>query len=98
MYIALIDAYVGANYENDGEISKYETRVTTSLHAMWDPFWSDSQGGQRLLENIISVPYKLCHDSWQNKSIPLAAHDKSPNKDLYLKSPPAVSSYIFGSW
>ena len=93
MYVALFDMYVGANYENDGEISKYETRVTTSLHAMWDPFWSDSQGGQQLLENKISPLYK----SWQDKSIPLAAHDKSPNKDLYLKSPPAVSSFIFGS-
>ena len=31
MYVALFDMYVGANYENDGEISKYETRVTTSL-------------------------------------------------------------------
>ena len=31
MYVALFDTYVGANYENDGEISKYETRVTTSL-------------------------------------------------------------------
>ena len=31
MFVALFDTYVGANYENDGEISKYETRVTTSL-------------------------------------------------------------------
>ena len=31
LYVALFDTYVGANYETDGEISKYETRVTTSL-------------------------------------------------------------------
>ena len=31
MFVALFDTHVGANYENDGEISKYETRVTTSL-------------------------------------------------------------------
>ena len=31
MYVALYDTYVGANFENDGEISKYETRVTTPL-------------------------------------------------------------------
>ena len=31
LYVALFDTYVGANYENDGEISKYETRVTTPM-------------------------------------------------------------------
>ena len=94
MYVALFDTYVGANYENDGEISKYETRVTKSLPC-GIPF---------------EVTFKEDNDCWKIKFHRHINHGKisllhllhminlaAPNKDLYLKSPPAVSSYIFGS-